>query len=528
MQNLIKFKYHLQLAHEIFNAILLHYRNQYDVNCIHVNSDLVHIVGFGYALVFTDDDEQFTLVGIYLGFQNRIYAIPFEFPIKKLLIEDDLCPPPAEDSPSNILNVLNDDCLIEIFERISLMDLDSMADACKKFRDLGKRIITVRLSKGETFICDFESENPENWSNILMRSHKFFLHYGPIIQSIDFRFQLSKIENYDKHSLLFYKSATLVNLITYFHNSSCMLKKLNLQGFDIPLNWFQCLNEIFFRLDYLSVSYCDIDCNIELCENLTELYCNSVEEPTLRALFHLDLKKVHTFHWTITKDIFPDEDNPPPPQPQPQQQQNGEEQDHVLLEERSSFFYPLRNLKYLLLKDNCSLTKLIKVFNALNLSNSSIESLKIIFFKIEENEVERILQFKQLTKLEIVGFMLKKEHVKELTAKLPNLKEFIICTDNLCLKDAREMIENKKIRDILKFECNRFSIIEEYDYKEFLHLLHVLKKYDPKTTIIISNGIEFKIYSKLFVGQIVVCTDKNIIETYKRNLEKKYFNFYPN
>lgn len=42
--------------------------------------------------------------------------------------------PPDQDSPSNILNALNDNCLQRIFEYLPIEYLCSVADTCKKFK----------------------------------------------------------------------------------------------------------------------------------------------------------------------------------------------------------------------------------------------------------------------------------------------------------------------------------------------------------------------------------------------------------
>lgn len=46
--------------------------------------------------------------------------------------------PPEQDSESNILNALNDDCLQEIFKLLKVTDLTNVAGVCKRFNEQAK------------------------------------------------------------------------------------------------------------------------------------------------------------------------------------------------------------------------------------------------------------------------------------------------------------------------------------------------------------------------------------------------------
>lgn len=58
-------------------------------------------------------------------------------------INDILLQPPGEQSPKNILNILNDDCLYEIFKKIPSSNYGSIADVCVRFH----RILSEMLSR---------------------------------------------------------------------------------------------------------------------------------------------------------------------------------------------------------------------------------------------------------------------------------------------------------------------------------------------------------------------------------------------
>lgn len=69
------------------------------------------------------------------------------FPAKisqKVQVDDILLlQPPDQESPTNILNILNDDCLYEIFKRIHPSKYLIIADVCVKFN----QVITEILAK---------------------------------------------------------------------------------------------------------------------------------------------------------------------------------------------------------------------------------------------------------------------------------------------------------------------------------------------------------------------------------------------
>lgn len=58
-------------------------------------------------------------------------------------INDILLQPPGEQSPKNILNILNDDCLYEIFKKIPSSNYGSIANVCVRFN----RILSEMLSR---------------------------------------------------------------------------------------------------------------------------------------------------------------------------------------------------------------------------------------------------------------------------------------------------------------------------------------------------------------------------------------------
>lgn len=90
--------------------------------------------------VLKKDDQSFTM---YFERNDDAVAtatncVSLERPAERLKIgaKD----PPDQQSPLNIMNALNDDCLMEIFEWLHKRDLYTMASVCKRFRPVAVRV----------------------------------------------------------------------------------------------------------------------------------------------------------------------------------------------------------------------------------------------------------------------------------------------------------------------------------------------------------------------------------------------------
>lgn len=60
---------------------------------------------------------------------------------------------PDSESPQNILNTLNDDCLHEILAKLKWQDLYATADVCHRIRDIAQQVTTKRTLKIMTKVC---------------------------------------------------------------------------------------------------------------------------------------------------------------------------------------------------------------------------------------------------------------------------------------------------------------------------------------------------------------------------------------
>lgn len=84
--------------------------------------------------------------------------------------------PPAQSSPSNILNALNDDSLRQIFDNdlLDMDDLCSLAEVCKHFNSIAKDAFPQKYRRKVNEISE---------QNSLWRYDRFLRHFGSLIRT---------------------------------------------------------------------------------------------------------------------------------------------------------------------------------------------------------------------------------------------------------------------------------------------------------------------------------------------------------
>lgn len=84
--------------------------------------------------------------------------------------------PLAKKSPSHPVNSLADECILEIFQYLSVKDLTNVANVCKKFRRNAQSTFSEKFSNVEvSAINDMDKSTLS----------RFFCNFGPLIQSFE-------------------------------------------------------------------------------------------------------------------------------------------------------------------------------------------------------------------------------------------------------------------------------------------------------------------------------------------------------
>lgn len=72
--------------------------------------------------------------------------------------------PPKQDSPKHIFNVLDDDCIVEILQRLDCADLLSVAQVCTQFQECAKDSFGLKLKCLEITYLNYECWTPNVFS----------------------------------------------------------------------------------------------------------------------------------------------------------------------------------------------------------------------------------------------------------------------------------------------------------------------------------------------------------------------------
>ena len=127
---------------------------------------------------------------------------------------DPLLIPSDQDSPSHILNALNDHCLYEAFKRLHFRDLLNVANVCVRFQSQAKAAFSSKYKKLELDIRECDEST--------MR--KVLETFGSSIQSLQISLCTEDVEADEQ----LFRSI--------IDNCSSKLKDLKLYGFDIQFN----------------------------------------------------------------------------------------------------------------------------------------------------------------------------------------------------------------------------------------------------------------------------------------------------
>lgn len=93
-----------------------------------------------------------------------------------------LVKPPEQDSPNQILNALNDDCLCEVFRFLPLIDLNNAAEVCVRFNALAKEVFSSKFKN--TFITRSPCSNIGIFELTKDTAGKLLASFGSLMQSL--------------------------------------------------------------------------------------------------------------------------------------------------------------------------------------------------------------------------------------------------------------------------------------------------------------------------------------------------------
>lgn len=404
--------------------------------------------------------------------------------------------PPAENSPSNIMNKLSDNCLMDIFEFLDVEDLGSVAKTCERFNENVNRIASSRL-KSETFICEFNAEESEKWSNYLLQFIHFSQRFAQKTTSIDLKFDFKFTEE-KKFTKFHYfaslcQSSIITTLLTYYANADT-LNKMKIFGMDVSTEWYFPLNQIFERLQHLELNRTSTGYLTVSCKNLINFkFINAGEELAAYIVYYLEHEHLQSL-----------------------------ETDYLLSTIRANalreFLGRLGQLKKLNLRCSYDPKDLNSIINTIANNGSLIEQLNIQSWKSIDNDVViNILHLQQLKKLEIIRCEeVNYIHLIKFLCYLPNLKELIIHIDALLmfgLFNGSIQRLSRRYLHVLKLCVKKDCHLDEARMKDFLSFWQALKGFDETSQIMMISNVHqiLIIRSKHFVKDVKFTVDENVM-----------------
>lgn len=326
-------------------------------------------------------------VRIDVEVQRRLYdSISINFidysTFKDNTVFDVLFESPDEESPKNITNALNDDCLREIFKTLHLLDLSSIADVCMRFNEIATEVFASKYRNKKFGFDDLKRfGNRQVLQPTLTQIDDFLRNFGPSITRISGRYSVC--------------STYGLNIILGMINKYCnQLSDIEIDGDSLKYETLIEIIPLLGRLQKLNM-YCHsnleydngsfrslkILCFIgQHCANIQELKCSSISEFYDEEMF-----------WT------------------------GKIENHL---------NQLKNMKKLHLLANFN-ESILSLMEELSSRNIPIEDLKLKYARIDDDTVKCITQMKTISNLELCSLdNLKDKHLIELAQNLPNLDQF--------------------------------------------------------------------------------------------------------
>ncbi|XP_031632800.1 uncharacterized protein LOC116346739 [Contarinia nasturtii] len=377
---------------------------------------------------------------------------------EKINIDEILLQAPDENSPKNILNILNDDCLREIFKQLPFRDQCSVLSVCVRFNQISKKCLALGLAKKQ-IDCGIKSN-----TQILMET----LLSLPLQQASDylrnFDSSIYEIDDDDLSGRYYSMWKEKRDIVLGMISKHCTnIRKLELKSYDsyfIDIQRFSELIPLFTRLEtlHLHCSHRRLDSLLPICSQLSALsledfFCQyplpPIKLPKLVA-FRIDsplykrkksyISSLKIFLSLNTQlEVFSYKSSP-----------------WIFYSEKhDSVIGQLKGLKVLEIQCYLKKIEIIHLIRELLSNNVPIEHLKLdINIKIDDEVIECISQMNTIQKLEFDVWChtkFDKRYLIHLALNLPNLEAM--------------MLKYKKQIDLILVDGNIQHIVEELQEK---------------------------------------------------------------
>lgn len=382
---------------------------------------------------------------------------------------------PDQDSPQHILNSLNDFCLQEIFRRIKIVDLSSVAEVCTRFKRNAEQIFLLFHEKRFRFV------------SLTMVKVPVFRNFVHLIKSV------------------YLNGSDADQCLSHF-SERCLIESLHLRGAHIDV---EKLKPLLGKLTTLEISSCVVsptDANpFLLCSKLRNLKFKLTNVETFRPCRIPTLQKFEFDDYTYSETLrsfieanpqlsfisvatvnnitTPIDFNPTAPHN---------------FDEHLRRFGDMKSLTSLKLP--CFRRSVRPLMNSLCTNNVPIENLELKDCQIDDEAFRHILQLKSIQILSVTGIdTLSCQQFMDLANELPQLEVLRLetvpkCDLTITVDDIQRFVQSSKKIYLLTIGIIRNVTIDQDWYTDLLSILS--KNRNRKTlniTFIYGNSMTIKV-----------------------------------
>lgn len=381
---------------------------------------------------------------------------------------------PEHDSPLNILEIFNDDCLMLILKHLSLRDLCAVSEVCTKFKSNADKVFLLRfadlrilsdMAVNGIFVCS-DGEVLFDGGISMALLEVLFHNFGPCMKSLHLDGTNWREEQIHR----------VFEILEKF-GSSGAISTLKIEGYKVE----NVPNEMLKNLKCLTISSSDlchgIANSLEVCRELIELHLIKSKNQQFIVGAMTPVQFMHGYgteannssisHDRSSSNIF---------RSIGLNLQKLETIEIETFEESSMnsardviFLTRLKHLNTLSL--DCSKLPITELLNALLVENIPIKDLSLFGFDLDPENASSLSMWTQMEKLKISGRNIESDQLPPIIKSMPHLKEIYLWSFDIDLEVVKDITATCKVLSLLECSIGLNSpklTIEETDYVSFV------------------------------------------------------------
>lgn len=374
---------------------------------------------------------------------------------------------PSINVKSSILNILNDDCLREVFEKVcKIDDFESIVKVCPRFEQIATPVFETNVKRREISVLDFKNS---------IKFLEFLSIFGGSVESL-------RLCEYDFANEFFYepyqKTTMLDRFLPAVHRYCYNLRILYIYISNISIATINKISPLLARLTVLSISFaCGTQCLsflglVSACYQLETFFIDGCHPGFNATIPAVHLPKLRDFQ-IHTIDV---------------------EFQNFLMENPQIETITIRhfeNFPVLFQVQFENIRKLILLTGNMSIANEyalQIEKLNPAEIEIEmalDNSISSIFRLKNITTLQLhAGDSYREELLQSLVQILSNLKRMSIDHSYAPLNfyAIKRMLRNAKRLELFDLTCQRNNT-ESFVENDYDEIVEIVKKRNNGTKL---------------------------------------------